>query len=338
MKKFTVVALSAVVACGSFFTSCDSIPSGKPNLSSEQDSVSYAMGAMIAGQVEMQLRQMGLYNDTLQMASMLRSEAALEKDSVKRLELEKKIPAKLDSIAKANSKNLSDFLSGLQEGIKASPKQSARSLGTSLGLNLSQQFEPVMKQLHGEDEANLPKVDTKIFMNAVNTIVKKEEAAIADPNMWFQGKMQAAQMEAQKKAEEKLKEEYAPQIEAGKKFMEENKTKEGVVTLPSGIQYKIIKEGKGPKPTNKDMVSVNYRGTLIDGTEFDSSFKRNQPFKFNVQGGVIQGWSEIVQLMPVGSTWEVVIPYELAYGSADRGTIKPFSTLVFEIELLSIDK
>lgn len=338
MKKFTVVALSAVVACGSFFTSCDSIPSGKPNLSNDVDSISYVYGSLFAEQFQSQLQQMGLYNDTIHIASSLRAEVAQEKDSVKRLELEKKIPAKLDSINKANAKNLSDFLSGLQSGISASPSKNAHNMGTSAGHGIVMQFEPLLKQLYGEEEANKMKINPKLFMNAVNSRFKNEEPVVPNANMWFQGKMQEAQIKAQQKAEEKLKEEYAPQIEAGKKFMEENKTKQGVVTLPNGIQYRIIKEGKGSKPSSSDMVSVNYRGTLIDGTEFDSSFKRNQPFKFNVAGGVIKGWTEIVQLMPVGSTWEVVIPYDLAYGSADRGTIKPFSNLIFEIELLSIDK
>jgi len=122
----------------------------------------------------------------------------------------------------------------------------------------------------------------------------------------------------------------------GATFLAANKTKEGVVALPSGLQYKVVKQGTGPKPTAGDTVTCNYRGTLIDGKEFDSSYKRGQPASFPVSG-VIRGWTEALQLMPVGSKWELFIPSELAYGERGAGPdIGPGSTLVFEVELLSI--
>ncbi len=122
----------------------------------------------------------------------------------------------------------------------------------------------------------------------------------------------------------------------GEAFLATNKGKEGIVTLPSGMQYKILKEGSGPKPTANDTVTCNYRGTLINGKEFDSSYKRGQPTSFPV-GGVIKGWTEALQLMPVGSKWELFIPPDMAYG--DRGAggdIGPGETLIFEVELVSI--
>jgi FKBP-type peptidyl-prolyl cis-trans isomerase FklB len=122
----------------------------------------------------------------------------------------------------------------------------------------------------------------------------------------------------------------------GEAFLAANKSKEGVVALPDGLQYKILTAGNGPKPTASDTVTVNYRGTLINGTEFDSSYKRGQPASFPV-GGVIKGWTEALQLMPVGSKWQLFIPPDLAYG--ERGmqpAIGPNSTLIFEVELLSI--
>ncbi len=123
----------------------------------------------------------------------------------------------------------------------------------------------------------------------------------------------------------------------GQQFLAANKSKDGVVTLPSGLQYKVIKEGTGAKPTATDTVSVNYRGTLINGTEFDSSYKRNEPATFPV-GQVIKGWGEVLQLMPVGSKWQVYIPADLAYGERGAGAdIGPNSTLIFDIELLSIE-
>ena len=127
-----------------------------------------------------------------------------------------------------------------------------------------------------------------------------------------------------------------PNKKAGDAFLAANKTKEGVVTLPSGLQYKILKEGTGPKPTPADSVVCNYRGTLIDGKEFDSSYKRGQPATFPV-GQVIKGWTEALQLMPVGSKWQLFVPADLAYGDRGAGPdIGPGSTLIFEVELISI--
>jgi len=108
------------------------------------------------------------------------------------------------------------------------------------------------------------------------------------------------------------------------------------VVLPSGLQYKVIKKGSGPKPTLSDMVTVNYKGTTIDGTEFDSSYKKGKPMQLKVNG-VIKGWTEALQLMTVGSTWELFIPPELAYGGKQFQTIEPSSTLIFTIELLDIE-
>ncbi len=122
----------------------------------------------------------------------------------------------------------------------------------------------------------------------------------------------------------------------GEAFLAANKTKDGVVTLPSGLQYKILKQGDGPKPTVADTITCNYRGTLINGTEFDSSYKRGQPLTFPLKG-VIRGWTEALQLMPVGSQWQLFIPSDLAYGPRGAGAlIGPNATLIFEIELISI--
>ena len=144
---------------------------------------------------------------------------------------------------------------------------------------------------------------------------------------------QADQRQKQMKAAQVATEENT---KAGAAFMAANKTKDGVVTLPSGLQYKILKAGDGPKPTATDTVECNYRGTLINGTEFDSSYKRGQPATFPV-GRVIPGWREILPLMPVGSKWQVFIPADLAYGPrAVSQLISPNSTLIFELELLAI--
>jgi FKBP-type peptidyl-prolyl cis-trans isomerase len=145
-------------------------------------------------------------------------------------------------------------------------------------------------------------------------------------------------LEARKKQEEQMKLTAEPNKKIGEEYLAANKTKDGVVTLPSGLQYKILTAGNGPKPTTADTVTCNYRGTLLNGTEFDSSYKRNRPETFPVTG-VIKGWTEALQLMPVGSKWQLFIPSDLGYG--DRGAdprsgIGPGATLIFEVELLSI--
>lgn len=144
------------------------------------------------------------------------------------------------------------------------------------------------------------------------------------------------QQEIRAKQEEKRKEQAEANRKEGDTFLAANKTKEGVVTLPSGLQYKVLTPGTGPKPTASDTVVCNYKGTFINGTEFDSSAKHGEPATFPVNG-VIKGWTEALQLMPVGSKWQLFIPSSMAYGERGSGRdIPPNATLIFEVELLSI--
>jgi FKBP-type peptidyl-prolyl cis-trans isomerase FklB len=150
--------------------------------------------------------------------------------------------------------------------------------------------------------------------------------------MKFVQKTQAAQAE-------KAKAESLPKIAAGEAFLNAKSAEKDVVTLPSGLRYKILTKGNGAIPTAADKVRAHYHGTLIDGTVFDSSVERGQPFEFNAGGGVIQGWLEVAKLMPVGSKWEIYLPYTLAYGERGAGgKIGPYETLIFQIELLDIIK
>ncbi len=159
------------------------------------------------------------------------------------------------------------------------------------------------------------------------TLLTEEEARAA---------IMEVQMELRKQQEEKAKAQGETNKKAGDAFLADNKSKPGVVTLPSGLQYKIITPGTGPKPTAADTVVCNYKGTLIDGKEFDSSYKRGQPASFPVTG-VIKGWTEALQLMPVGSKWQLFVPSDLAYGERGAGAdIGPNTTLIFEVELISI--
>ena len=132
-----------------------------------------------------------------------------------------------------------------------------------------------------------------------------------------------------------MEKQYGPNKVAGEKFLAANKKKPGVVTLPSGVQYKVIKEGNGPMPKDTSMVKVQYEGKTIDGNVFDSSYKRGEPVSLRANQ-VIKGWTEALVHMPVGSVWEVYIPQNLAYGEREQGQIKPFSVLIFKIELVSL--
>ncbi len=160
----------------------------------------------------------------------------------------------------------------------------------------------------------------------MNSAVQKKEVK-TDPQQMEMYLNNYFQRLAMKRAEENA--------EKGKKFLEENAKKSGVDTLSHGIQYKILKKGDGPKPTATDIVKVHYRGTLIDGTEFDSSLKRGEPIEFPLNR-VIPGWTTALQEMPVGSKWEIYIPSDQAYGPRGGGSIGPNETLIFEVELLDI--
>ncbi len=194
------------------------------------------------------------------------------------------------------------------------------NIGTGLGGNLKKQSV--------EFDPNLVSQGLKDAMAGGKTRLTPEEA---------QTVLNEVLTEVRKEQQEKMQQAGVANNTEGEAFLAENKRKEGVVTLPSGLQYKVLTAGTGPKPTASDSVVCNYRGTLINGTEFDSSYKRGQPATFGV-GQVIKGWTEALQLMPVGSKWQLFIPSSLAYGEqgAGGGQIGPNSTLIFEVELLSI--
>jgi FKBP-type peptidyl-prolyl cis-trans isomerase FklB len=177
-------------------------------------------------------------------------------------------------------------------------------------------------------------VDPAIFLRGLKDGLAAGKTLLTEQEA--QATLVQMQNDLRKKAQEKMQQVAVSNKQTGDAFLASNKAQDGVVTLPSGLQYRILKEGTGPKPAATDSVVCNYRGTLLDGTEFDSSYKRGQPATFQVNG-VIKGWTEALQLMPVGSKWQLVIPSDLAYGERGAGQqIGPNSTLIFEVELLSI--
>ena len=204
-------------------------------------------------------------------------------------------------------------------------KTDTEKLSYALGLDLGAYFKSL-----GEDfDLGVIQRGIDDSYNGKPTLMTPEEAA--------QVQQQFAARQQEKQVKQVL-EMTAANKEAANKFLEENKGKEGVKTTESGLQYKVVKEGTGAKPTAVDTVKVHYKGTLLDGTEFDSSYKRNQPAEFRVDQ-VIPGWTEALQLMNVGSTFELYLPPEIAYG--DRGAppvIEPGSMLIFEVELLDLTK
>ena len=232
-----------------------------------------------------------------------------------------------------DSTQMSEFLKGFNEGAaKIGKKDVAYMAGLQVGQMVSKQWvEGFNQQISGNDSTQ--------SISRENLLAGFVAGVIGEGGTMDMMKAQEymrTQMDAIK--EKATAEKYADNKAAGEKFLAENKAKEGVVTTPSGLQYKIITEGNGSVPADSSKVKVNYKGTLIDGTEFDSSYKRNEPATFRANQ-VIKGWTEALTMMPVGSKWELYIPYDLAYGSRETGSqIKPFSTLIFEVELLGIEK
>ena len=230
-----------------------------------------------------------------------------------------------------DSAQYADFIKGIQAGISQTAKsEKAYIAGIQIGQQLSgDMFQNINSQLFGNDSTQTLSKDN--FLAGFFEALKGAGTSMEDAKQFVQTRTEAIKAKA-------LEEKYGENKAAGEKFLAENKTKEGVVTTESGLQYKVIKAGKGETPTKESTVKVNYKGTLIDGTEFDSSYKRNAPATFRADQ-VIKGWTEALTMMPVGSKWELYIPQELAYGARETGgQIKPFSTLIFEVELLEIEK
>lgn len=195
--------------------------------------------------------------------------------------------------------------------LKTNKEKASYAIGMSIG-----------KKLH-DDQMD---VDTAILVRALKDALAGNKLLMTDDEL------RAALIQFQ---QDMRKEMIAKNLKEGDAYRATNKAKPGVVTLPDGLQYKILTEGNGPKPTAGDSVVCNYKGTFVDGKEFDSSYKRGEPATFPVTG-VIKGWTEALQMMPVGSKWQLVIPPDLAYGEQGRPGMPPNSTLVFEVELVKI--
>ena len=227
---------------------------------------------------------------------------------------------------------MANFIKGLKTGIKVgdNAKKSAFYAGIQIGQQVTNQIVPGISY---EVFGNGDKLINKDFFLAGFIAGVTEKNLLMHP----MEAQQVAMTLMEELKNERFEQQFGDNKAQGVAFLDSIAGTEGVVKTESGLCYKVITAGKGAVPTNTDKVKVHYRGTLIDGTEFDSSYSRNEPTTFRANQ-VIAGWTEALTMMPVGSKWMLYIPQELAYGSRDMGTIKPFSTLVFEVELLEIEK
>ena len=226
---------------------------------------------------------------------------------------------------------MDDFIKGLNDGANAGDdkKKAAYYAGIQIGQQISNQMvKGINHEVFGEDSTKT--ISLKNFMAGfvTGTTGKKGLMTIDQATQTAQAKMMSIKAKAMEK-------QYGPNKVAGEKFLAANKKKPGVVTLPSGVQYKVIKEGNGPMPKDTSMVKVHYEGKTIDGKVFDSSYKRGEPVDLRANQ-VIKGWTDALVHMPAGSVWEVYIPQQLAYGEREQGQIKPFSVLIFKIELVAV--
>ena len=227
---------------------------------------------------------------------------------------------------------LNSFIKGFIKGASIQTddnKEKAYLVGLEIGQMVGGQwFDGINTQTFGNDETKSLNKDNFIAGFVATVLDKNVKMDLFEAQAYVEAKSLAIQ-------EQQMESLYGANRDEGIKFLEDNKKNDDVKVLDSGLQYKIISSGRGANPTRESTVRVHYHGTLIDGTVFDSSVERGVPAEFPL-GNVIAGWTEALQLMPVGSKWILYIPHELAYGAADMGTIQPFSTLIFEVELLEI--
>ena len=228
---------------------------------------------------------------------------------------------------------IDDFVKGLNESVNAGDdkKKAAYYAGLQIGQQISQQMiKGLNYELFGEDSTQTVSLNNFMAGFVAATTGKGELMTLDSAAVLAETMMVTIK-------DKQINERYADNKVASEKFMAEIAKKEGIQTLGDGIYYEVITEGKGEIPADTDRVKVDYEGTLINDSVFDSSYKRGEPTTFMCKQ-VIPGWTKALTHMPVGSTWKVYIPQEQAYGSQDRGMIKPFSALVFKIELHSIEK
>ena len=226
-----------------------------------------------------------------------------------------------------DSTQIDEFLRGVQEGALNEPsaKEDAYRKGLDVGKQVQQMIKGLTQEVYGNDSTKT--------LNVNNLLAGLIDGLKGNANMSAQEAMESFEARLAPIKEQNLLSEFGENKKAGEEYLAKNAKAEGVTTLPSGVQYKVIEAGKGVLPTDSSKVEVKYEGKLIDGTVFDSKLEREQPFVIDLKAPhVIPGWVEVLKIMPLGAKWEVTIPQEQAYGKQNMGQIKPFSTLIFTIE------
>ncbi len=235
-----------------------------------------------------------------------------------------------------DSAHIDAFIKGLKEGAfdKDDKDRDAYLQGVQIGQQIQQMTKGLSNEVYEGDTTKTVNIGNIVagILAAIKPEAGKADSVCRAEAQEAQGKFMDYMNKLQEK---KMEKQYGDQKKKNEAYLETNKKAEGVVTLPSGVQYKVLAEGKGDLPTDSTVVKCHYEGKLIDGTVFDSSYERSEPFEVNMAAPrVIKGWAEVLKLMPAGSKWEVTIPADQAYGAQDMGQIKPFSTLIFTIEVL----
>lgn len=300
------------------------------SIQSQNDSISYAFGASLTQGLPQYLTQLEVLTDTAAISREFNLKIENESDLKKQESLRKELASKLDSTNTANSANTARFLDGINKGLNDSKDKAYET-----GLSIAGQLKEIAQRFASETLKEGEAVNLDKFKAGFLAAFKGENTLINEPSQLIDNLITRSREDKAKAEEAALKEQYAETIAEGEKFMAENEAKPGVISLPSGLQYKVLKKGEGAIPQNGEQVTVHYHGTLLDGTVFDSSVDRGEPISFNV-GQLIKGWNEALMLMPEGSKWVLYIPYDLAYGTRDQGPIKPFSNLIFEVELIKV--
>ena len=286
MKRFIIILALVLVASASFCQEKSKL-NYTANIKTDVDTISYAIGQINGGQLQMFLEQQGM-----------------------------------------DSTCIADFIIGFEEGSKAvgNKKKQAYYMGLMQGTQMVEGFNHnIFGEEEGEDKLSVNNMMAGLIAGINN------DYSIFNP-LDIQEKLDGMVTAIHERT---IAKKYKENKEAGEKFLAKNASKRGVKKFPSGVQYKVVKKAKGAIPTSEDKVKVHYEGKLIDGTVFDSSYERGKPAEMHVNQ-VVSGFAEALTHMPVGSIWEVYIPAEQAYGERDMNEIKPFSTLIFKIELLEI--
>ncbi len=323
MRKISVLSIVALLACSvSLMGQKSANPSNTIKLTNKSDSIAYALGQTFNanGSLMYHLQRLGVLQDTGEVSTRLYN-AELGGDKA----MAKELKAELDKVKKSNEAGVTSFLKGFETALNTvTPEGNGYNTGIGIGQQISKSLEEF------EESVFLGlNINKGLLLQSLKASFAEEKDLLPNSEEYIRELMEPKP--------EDTKSKHTQRIEEEAKVFAANLQKEGVVGLPSGVQYKIVNAGTGNIPTDSSQVEVHYEGKLVDGTVFDSSYQRGEPITLGVNQ-VIKGWTEVLKIMPEGSKWTVYIPYEMGYGERDMGQIPPYSNLIFDVELIKIVK